>query len=164
MGWFQGRMECGPRALGNRSILASPVSVEIRDRVNREVKHRELWRPLAPTVLAEHAPEYFEVDRESPFMLLATKVRKERRKEVAGVTHVDGTARPQTLEKRVNQRYYALIESFESITGVPMVLNTSFNDRGEPLVCTPQEAIRDFLGTGLDALAIGDFLVKKKGV
>jgi carbamoyltransferase len=160
VGWFQGRMELGPRALGNRSILADPRSTEIRDRVNR-IKRRELWRPLAPSVLADRAAEYFHLDGSSPFMLLAVPVRSEKRAVVSAITHVDGSARPQTVARDQNQRYYDLIAAFERETGVPMVLNTSFNDASEPIVCTPDEAIRTFLATDLDALVLGSSIALK---
>lgn len=161
IGWFQGRMELGPRALGNRSILASPRSTEIRDRVNR-LKGREQWRPLAPSVLAERAGHYFELSGESPFMLFATKVRADVRHEVPAVVHIDGSARPQTVRRDENPALHGLIEAFENRTGVPLVLNTSFNAAGEPIVCTPADATRTFLATGLDALACGEFIVQRR--
>jgi carbamoyltransferase len=161
IGWFQGRMELGPRALGNRSILASPRSTEIRDRVNR-LKGREQWRPLAPSVLAERAGHYFELSGESPFMLFATKVRADVRHEVPAVVHIDGSARPQTVRRDENPALHGLLEAFENRTGLPLVLNTSFNAAGEPIVCTPADAIRTFLATGLDALACGEFIVQRR--
>jgi carbamoyltransferase len=163
VGWFQGRMELGPRALGNRSILASPRSREVRDRVNR-LKGRESWRPLAPTVLAERAGDYFQLSGESPFMLFATDVRPEVRDDVAAIVHVDGSARPQTVRRDQNPGLHALIEAFQRRTGVPLVLNTSFNAAGEPIVCTPTDAVRTFLATGLDALVCGDFIVQRRNV
>ena len=162
VGWFQGRMELGPRALGNRSILADPRSTAIRDRVNR-IKGRELWRPLAPSVLAERAADYFHLGGSSPFMLLAVPVRSEKRGVVPAVTHVDGSARPQTVTRDQNRRYYDLIAAFERETGVPMVLNTSFNDASEPIVCTPDDAVRTFLATDLDALVLGSSIALKLG-
>lgn len=159
-GWFQGRMEIGPRALGNRSILADSRSTEVRDRVN-QLKGREPWRPLAPSVLAERAVEYFDLMCDSPFMLLATQVRPHRRAEVAGIVHVDGSARPQTVVRDRNRPFYDLIAAFERATGVPMILNTSFNAAGEPIVCTPADAIRTFLRTGIDVLYLGDFVVER---
>jgi carbamoyltransferase len=162
IGWFQGRMELGPRALGNRSILASPHTIEIRDRVNR-LKGRELWRPLAPSVLADRAVEYFELVGESPFMLFATDVRPQVRDVVPGVVHVDGSARPQTVRRDQNPAFHDLIEQFGRRTGIPLVLNTSFNAAGEPIVCTPEDALRTFLSTGIDALVCGDFVVRRRG-
>jgi carbamoyltransferase len=159
--WYQGRMEWGPRALGNRSLLADPTRVEMRDIVNKWVKHREDFRPFAPSVLEEKAPEYFEHITDSPYMLFITQVKEDKKKKVPAITHVDGTARPQTVSKKTNPLYWQVIKEFESITGVPCVLNTSFNIMGEPIVCTPPQAIRCFYGTGIDALAIGNYLVVK---
>ncbi len=161
LGWFQGRLELGPRALGNRSILAHPGLAAMKDRVNGEVKHREFWRPFAPSVLAEQAATYFEQAASSPFMLLTFKVRAAKAADLVAATHVDGTARVQTVTCEQNPRFYRLIEQFGQRTGIPAILNTSFNDRGEPLVASPRDALRTFFATGLDALAIGDFLVTK---
>lgn len=160
IGWFQGRMEFGPRALGARSILADPRSVAVRDRVNR-IKSREMWRPLAPAVLEERYSDYFEISQPSPFMLFATTVRESKRDQVPAIVHVDGSARPQTVNRSQNPQYYDLIRSFETITGVPIVLNTSFNSASEPIVCTPANALDTFLGSDLDLLAIGPFVVEK---
>lgn len=164
VGWFQGRMEFGPRALGNRSILGDPRDAATRDRVNASVKFREEWRPLAPSCLAEKAGEYFEPEAESPFMILTQTVRAEKRGVIPAVTHVDQTARVQTVQREVNPRYWRLISEFERLTGVPVILNTSFNLRGEPIVCTPQDAISTFRRSGLDFLAIDDFIVPKEAV
>lgn len=161
LGWFQGRMEFGPRALGSRSILADPRDPEMTTRVNNAVKFRESWRPFAPSLLAESAGEYLESATDSPFMVLTSQVRPERRSEIPAVTHVDGSARPQTVEKDVNPIYWRLIREFGNRTGVPVVMNTSFNLRGEPIVCTPTDAIRTFFSSGMDALVIGDFIVEK---
>jgi carbamoyltransferase len=161
VGWFQGRMEWGPRALGARSLLADPTRAEMRDVVNKWVKHREDFRPFAPSVLEERAPQYFEHVKDSPFMLFITQVQDDKKEKIPAVTHVDGTARPQTVSKATNPLYWQLIKEFEAITGVPCILNTSFNIMGEPIVCTPPQAIRCFFGTGIDALAIGSFLVLK---
>lgn len=162
-GWFQGRSEFGPRALGNRSILADPRSPEMKDKVNKRVKHRQAFRPFAPVVLAERANEVFECDgRDSPFMLLAERVRPEWRERIPAVVHVDGTARVQTIRRDQNERLYRLIEEFDRITGVPVLLNTSFNVKGEPIVETPEDAIACFLGTGIDHLALHDVLMTKK--
>ncbi len=162
VGWFQGRMEFGPRALGNRSILADPRDVGMKDRVNECVKFREGWRPFAPSCLAEAMHEYFRPAYPSPFMILTFEVRPEKRTVIPAVTHADQTARVQTVERRVNPRYWELIAAFERRTGVPVVLNTSFNLRGEPIVCTPKDAIRTFYSSGLDFLALGDYLLAKE--
>jgi carbamoyltransferase len=161
VGWFQGRMECGPRALGNRSILADPRSPLSKPRLNEKIKHREPFRPFAPSVLRERAGEYFASDYPSPVMLLVYDVLEHRRAEVPAITHVDGTARVQTVAREDNPTYWRLIKAFEALTGVPMVVNTSFNDNDEPIVCSPQDAIRCFRKTGLDGLAIGPFWVEK---
>lgn len=161
VGWFQGRMELGPRALGNRSILADPRKKEIGDRVNR-IKGREFWRPLAPAVMAEHATDYFSIDCETPFMLFAVSVRPESRASVPAIVHVDGTARPQTVTAGQNPRLYELLRQFHRRTRIPLLLNTSFNDASEPIVCTPADAIRTFLNTGLDVLVLGDFIVRPR--
>lgn len=160
IGWFQGRMEMGPRALGNRSILADPRTKLTRDRVNR-IKGRESWRPLAPVVLGERAGEYFTGIPPTPFMLFAVGVRAEKQAQVAGVVHVDGSARPQVLRRQQNARLYDLVSAFEQRTGVPMLLNTSFNLAGEPIVCTPDDAIRTFLASDLDVLVLGNFLASR---
>ena len=162
--WFQGRMEMGPRALGNRSILADPRDPKMKDHINYRVKHREPFRPFAPSMLAERASEYLEDAHSSPFMILAFKVKKEKLGEIPAVVHVDGTTRPHTVERNVNEKYWELIKVFEERTEVPVVLNTSFNIRGEPIVCTPKDAIDTFLKTGIDYLAIGDFLTGKSSV
>jgi len=161
VGWFQGRMEFGPRALGARSILADPTRPEMKDLLNRYVKHREDFRPFAPSCLEERAGEYFTGCVRSPFMLFAYPVEPSKRAAVPAITHVNGTARVQTVSRQWNERYYRLIESFERIRGVPMVLNTSFNVMGEPIVNTPENAVRCFYSTGMDALAIGGYLVTK---
>jgi carbamoyltransferase len=161
-GWFQGRTEAGPRALGNRSILADPRPPHMKDTINREVKHREPFRPFAPSVLAEEAGEWFEPAHPSPFMLLCLPIRPDRRAEIPAVTHVDGTGRLQTVTEAANPLFRRLIEAFARRTGVPMVLNTSFNDQGEPIVCSPREALRTYFGTGLDALVIGDYVLEKQ--
>ncbi len=161
VGWFQGRMEFGPRALGGRSILADPTRADMKDLLNRHVKHREDFRPFAPSVLAEHAEEYFEGCAHSPFMLFVHRVRPEKRAMVPAITHIDGTARVQTVCKDTHPRYYKMIRAFEKLRQVPMVLNTSFNVMGEPIVHTPEDAIRCFYSTGIDALAMGSFLLTK---
>ncbi len=161
VGWFQGRMEIGPRALGNRSILGNPTELKYKDIMNIKVKHREPWRPFAPSLLSEVAKDYLENSYPSPYMILSTRVKQEKWGEIPAVTHVDGTTRPHTVERKNNPKYYDLIKEFGKITGTPVVLNTSFNDKGEPIVCTPTDAIRTFKNTGMDYLAIGNFLVSK---
>jgi carbamoyltransferase len=160
-GWFQGRMEFGPRALGNRSILADPRDPEMNAKVNNAVKFREWWRPFAPSFKKEAAGEYLESATDSPFMILTAQVCPEKRSVIPSVTHVDGSARPQTVEKEVNPLYWRLIDEFGKRTGVPVIMNTSFNLRGEAIVHTPTDAIRTFFSSGMDALAIGSFLVEK---
>lgn len=161
VGWFQGRMEFGPRALGNRSILADPRDPEMTAKVNNAVKFREWWRPFAPSMLAEGAGEYLESATDSPFMILTAQVKPAKRDVVPAITHMDGSARPQTVERDVNPLYWKLIDEFGKRTGVPVVMNTSFNLRGEPIVCTPTEAIRTFFSSGMDALILGGFVVEK---
>jgi carbamoyltransferase len=161
LGWFQGRMEFGPRALGARSIIADPRDPEMNAKVNNAVKFREWWRPFAPSFKKEAAPEYLESAYDSPFMILTAQVRPEKRSVIPSVTHVDGSARPQTVEREINPLYYRLIDEFGKITGVPVIMNTSFNLRGEAIVHTPTDAIRTFFSSGMDALVIGSFLVEK---
>ena len=161
VGWFQGRMEGGPRALGGRSILADPRSVAARDRVNAAVKFREYWRPFCPSLTIEAAARYLERPDAAPFMILAFDATDEARRAVPAVVHVDGTMRVQTVDAKTAPRYHALLTAFERRTGVPVVLNTSFNVKGEAIVCTPRDAIRCFAATGLDALVIGAFIVDK---
>jgi len=161
LGWFQGRMEFGPRALGSRSIIADPRDPEMNAKVNNAVKFREWWRPFAPSFKKEAAPEYLESAYDSPFMILTAQVRPEKRSVIPSVTHVDGSARPQTVEREINPLYYRLIDEFGKITGVPVVMNTSFNLRGEAIVHTPTDALRTFYSSGMDALVIGSFLVEK---
>ena len=160
VGWFQGRMEFGPRALGNRSILADPRRPEMRDVLNRRVKHREIFRPFCPSVLAEDAAEFFELGHPSPFMTMAFKVRLPWRERIPAVVHCDGTARLQTVTLDSAPLYWRLLREFRQRTGVGVLLNTSFNDN-EPIVHTPAEAIGCFLGTHMDALAIGSYLLVK---
>jgi len=162
VGWFQGRMEWGPRALGNRSILADPRRADMKDVLNHRIKNREPFRPFAPSVLLEKAGAYFEKDYPDPFMLKVYPVRPEKRAEIPAVTHVDGTGRLQTVNREDNPLYWQLISEFERLTGVPLVLNTSFNEN-EPIVCTPREAIDCFLRTKMDVLVIGEYWVRKRG-
>lgn len=163
VGWFQGNMEFGQRALGNRSILADPRRAEMKDLVNRVIKYRESFRPFAPSVLEERVSEYFECGKEDrvPFMERVYRIRPKMRSVIPAVTHVDGSGRLQTVNKRHNPRYHALISEFKKLTGVPVVLNTSFNLKGEPIVMTPTDAIRTFMSSGLDALVMGDYVLEK---
>lgn len=161
VGWFQGRMEFGPRALGNRSILADPRRKEMKDIVNKAIKYREEFRPFAPAVIVESAKDFFADGVPSPYMLMVTDVLPEKRAILPAITHKDGTARLQTVSRETNQCFHELISEFGRITGVPVVLNTSFNVKGEPVVCNPSEAIRCFYSTGLDALIMGNYLVQK---
>jgi carbamoyltransferase len=160
LGWFQGRAEWGPRALGNRSIVVDPRRADMKETLNRRIKHREIFRPFAPSILAEATGEWFEKSHPSPFMTLAYAVQPEKRAQIPAPTHVDGTGRLQTVTREANPRYHALISAFRDLTGVPVVLNTSFNDN-EPIVCRPQEALDCFLRTRMDALVLGDFLISR---
>lgn len=160
VGWFQGRMEWGPRALGNRSIVADPRRADMKDVLNSRIKYREPFRPFAPSVLAERVGDYFEETHPSPFMLMAYKVKPEKRSVIPAPTHVDGTGRLQTVSREENPLYWKLIKEFETLTGVPVLLNTSFNEN-EPVVCTPKEAVDCFLRTKMDVLVIGKYFVEK---
>jgi carbamoyltransferase len=161
VGWFQGRMEFGPRALGNRSILADPRRKDMKEILNSRIKYREPFRPFCPSVLAERVGEYFETDYPSPFMVMAYKIKPRQRERIPAVTHGDGTGRLQTVEREVNPRYWDLIHKFEEVTGVPVLLNTSFNEN-EPIVQTPAQAIDCFLRTRMDVLSIGGFVLHKE--
>jgi carbamoyltransferase len=161
VGWFQGRMEWGPRALGNRSIVAHPGLPEMKDVLNARIKHREWFRPFAPAILAEAQYEYFDHDHPSPYMLHVYKIRPEKRENLCAVNHIDNTGRLQTVARDENPLYYELIETFGKKTGIPVILNTSFNEN-EPIVCTPQEAINCFQRTKMDVLAIGSFVARKR--
>jgi carbamoyltransferase len=160
LGWFQGRMEFGPRALGARSILASPISPDMQARLN-EIKDREDFRPVAPVVLEEEVDNWFVGGHAAPFMLFIFDVRPDKADQIPAVRHVDGTARVQTINRRQNAPYYDLLRAFQARTGVPVLVNTSFNTRGEPIVCTPRDAVESFLTSPLDALVIGSFLIEK---
>jgi carbamoyltransferase len=162
VGWFQGRMEFGPRALGARSILASPISPDMQARLN-DIKEREDFRPVAPVVLEEEAEQWFKDVRVSPFMLFVNEVMPDKANQIPAVRHVDGTARVQTIRRDQNPVYYDLLKAFQSRTGVPVLVNTSFNTRSEPIVCSPRDAIECFWSSPLDALAIGPFLLEKGG-
>lgn len=161
--WFQGRSEIGPRALGNRSILADPRNPQMRDNINKNVKHREWYRPVAPAVLEEDASLYFHLDRALPFMVFAVQARAEKVREIPSVVHVDGSARVQTVNEKQNPRFYRLIREFKLLTGVPVLINTSFNGRGEPIVESPTDALLAFRRMNLDALVLGDYLIFRKG-
>ncbi len=161
VGWFQGRLEGGPRALGGRSILADPRTVESRDRVNAAIKFREYWRPFCPSIAEEAADRFLKKCDKAPYMILAYEATDEARQKVPAVVHVDGTVRAQTVSRDTNPRYHALLQAFEARTGVPVVLNTSFNIKGEAIVCSPRDALRTFFSTGVDALAMGSLLIEK---
>ena len=178
VGWFQGRMEFGPRALGNRSILGDPRSENMQKKLNVKIKFRESFRPFAPSVLAEHVNRYFDFDDASPYMLMvapvSTAIRRETERNVSGfdklyqirsalpaITHVDYSARIQTVHKETNPRYHRLISAFYEQTGVPVVINTSFNVRGEPIVCSPEDAYRCFMRTNMDVLVLGNHILYK---
>jgi carbamoyltransferase len=160
VGWFQGKMEWGPRALGNRSIVAHPGLPQMKDVLNARIKHREWFRPFAPSILEERVSDYFEYSHPSPFMMLVYRTRPEVRKALCAVNHVDNTGRLQTVSRMHNPRYYALIEAFERQTGIPVVLNTSFNEN-EPIVCTPHDALACFLRTKMDLLVMGNWMVRR---
>jgi len=161
LGWFQGRMEIGPRALGNRSILANPTLPSMKDKINAEVKHREAFRPFAPSVPVEAKDTYFDIIGESPVMLKVCPVKPQMRDLLPAITHVDGSARLHTVSKAINPIFHNLLEGFGALTGTPVLLNTSFNIQGEPIVESPEDAIRCFFSTGLDALVMGSFLITK---
>jgi carbamoyltransferase len=161
IGWFQGRSEFGPRALGNRSIIADTRKAEMKDILNKRVKHRQAFRPFAPIVLAERVNDVFEATSDSPYMLLAMHVRPEWRDKIPAIVHVDGTARVQTVRREENERLYQLLKEFEALTGVPVLLNTSFNVKGEPIVETPDDAMECFLTTGIDYLIMHDLIIQK---
>jgi carbamoyltransferase len=161
VGWFQGRMEWGPRALGNRSILGDPRRADMKALLNSKIKRRESFRPFAPSVIEEAVSEWFEEDDAVPFMMQVFQIREDKRNLIPAVTHVDGSGRLQTVTRLSNSRYHRLIESFRGLTGVPMVLNTSFNEN-EPVVCTPQEALDCFLRTKMDVLVIGDTFISRR--
>lgn len=161
LGWFQGRFEWGPRALGNRSINCDPRNPRMKDILNHRIKHRESFRPFAPSVTAESASQYFDLDQPSPFMLVTCQVRQDKRDVIPAVTHSDGSARVQTVTRDANPRYWALLKAFERVTGVPVLLNTSFNEN-EPIVNTPDEAVSCFLRNDMDMLVLGPYLVVRR--
>ena len=162
IGWFQGCMEWGPRALGARSILSNATNPDMKEIINAKVKHRELFRPFAPAVTAEDAHKYFELDKDDEkFMLFVYPIKKEFHDKIPAVTHVDGSGRLQTITSEQNKLYHGTIKEFGKHSGIPIVINTSFNIRGEPIVLTPHDAYRCMMGTGIDYLVIGNFLVKR---
>ena len=159
--WLQGRMEYGPRALGNRSILANPSAEGVADEVNGRIKFREKWRPFCPSILADRAPEIIQTEHNSDYMTFSFIIEKEWAKKVPEIVHVDGSARPQTVKEETNPKFYKLISEFDKITGIPILLNTSLNRRGEPMVCSPEEAIAMFYQCGLEFLVMGNYLIRK---
>jgi carbamoyltransferase len=161
-GWYQGRSEWGPRALGNRSILAHPGWPGMKDLINQKIKRREAFRPFAPSILAEAVPEYFDQTVESPFMMHVVKIRPEKRAALAAVCHEDATGRLHTVKASQNEMYYSLIKAFAAKSGTPVVLNTSFNEN-EPIVDTPQQAVNCFVRTDMDVLCLGPFVTCKPG-
>jgi carbamoyltransferase len=161
IGWFQGKSEIGPRALGSRSILANPLEESTKDRLNDAVKYREPWRPFAPSILEQHAADYLVDPLIHPFMILTFDVVESIAAQIPAVVHIDRTVRPQTVKQSDNPLYYRLIQEFQNITGAPMVLNTSFNVKGEPVVHSVEDAVRCFYGSGLNSAAIGDFILEK---
>ena len=166
IGWFQGRMEWGPRALGSRSILSNATDPKMQEILNLKVKHREKFRPFAPVVCEEDAQKYFECDDPIPeptdFMLMVYPIKKEWRTKIPAVTHVDGSGRLQTIRKFQNPLYYAVIKEFGKLSGIPILINTSFNIRGEPIVCSPFDAYKCMMGTGIDCLVVDKFLIKRE--
>jgi len=161
IGWFQGSLEFGDRALGNRSILADPRDPNMKDKINKKIKFREKFRPFAPAILEDKVSDFFEVNENSPFMEKALKIKANKRKLIPSVTHVDGTGRLQTVSHKINKKFYDLINKFYKKTSIPILLNTSFNIQGEPIVCSVEDAIKNFYLSGLDELYLGDFLIKK---
>jgi carbamoyltransferase len=162
--WFQGRMEWGPRALGSRSILGNPTVRGTADTINAIIKFREKWRPFCPSILEEHASGILGSSHPAPFMTIAFDVKPEWKDRIPEVVHVNGTCRPQLVSKKTNPRFHRLIELFSQATGVPVLINTSLNRRGEPIVCSPKDALTMFAGSGLRFMAIGDYLVSKEGI
>jgi carbamoyltransferase len=162
IGWFQGKMETGPRALGNRSILGDPRNKKMKGIINEKVKFREPWRPFCPSILEEYQDDYIEDSFYHPYMIIAFKVKQEKVKEIPSVVHIDNTARIQSVSKKTNLKYWKLINEFRKLTNVPVLLNTSFNVKGEPIVCTPNDALNTFQKTGMDYLVMGNYLISKE--
>ena len=161
IGWFQGAAEFGPRALGNRSILCKPYPLEMKDHLNNQVKFRENFRPFAPAVLSEYQKDFFEINQDSFHMLIASKVKEDKKDVIPAVVHVDRSARVQTVTKNSNEKFYKLLLEFNNLTNIPVLLNTSFNVKGQPIVNSPKDAIETFKKTKIDVLSIGNFLLKK---
>ena len=160
VGWFQGKMEWGPRALGNRSILADPRRSDMKDILNLKIKKRESFRPFAPSIMREHVSDWFEIDSEVPFMMKVFQIKENKRKIIPAVTHIDGSGRLQTVYEDTNYKFYQLINSFFKITNVPLILNTSFNEN-EPIICNPEQAINCFLRTKMDVLVMENYIIKR---
>ena len=160
IGWFQGKMEWGPRALGNRSILGDPRRSDMKDILNLKIKRRESFRPFAPSILREHVKDWFENNDEVPFMMKVYQIKENKRSEIPAVTHVDGSGRLQTVYKETNQKYYNLINEFYNLTKIPILLNTSFNEN-EPIVSSPQEALDCFLRTRMDIIVLNNYLATR---
>lgn len=162
VGWFQGRLEIGPRALGNRSILGNPANPFMKNKINKQIKGREPWRPFAPSILEEHVHEYIDGNCRSPFMLMAFPLKPGKQKEIISASHVDNTVRVQTVSRKTNDKYWHLIREFQKLTGIPCLLNTSFNLADEPIVCTPEHALKTFYRCGMDCLVMEDYIIEKK--
>ena len=161
VGWFQGRMEAGPRALGNRSILGDPRSVITRDKINKIIKYREMWRPFCPSFLADKVDEFFYKSYDSKFMTISFDANKVLKKLAPAIVHIDKTCRIQSVDKKNNSNFYKLIKEYYNITKVPALLNTSFNIKGEPIVCSPNDALRTFFSTGIDVLVLEKYVILK---
>ena len=165
VGWFQGRMEWGPRALGSRSILSNPCNPDMQRILNEKVKHRENFRPFAPVICVDDVKKYFDSDKPVPaptdFMLMVYPIKKRYHKKIPSVTHVNGTGRLQTIRRKQNPEYYDVIKTFGKMSGIPILINTSFNIRGEPIVCTPSDAYKCMMGTGIDYLVMDKFLIRR---
>jgi carbamoyltransferase len=164
VGWFQGKMEAGPRALGQRSILADPRDVRIRDKVNGVVKYREYWRPFCPSIPYEDAAKYFKDYTNAPFMNIAFEASEKLINDAPAIVHVDGTVRVQLVHQEHHPQFHRLLKAFERKTGIPVLLNTSFNLKGEPIVCGFSDALRTFFSSGMEVLAAGNFIIKKKNI
>jgi carbamoyltransferase len=162
IGWFQGHMEFGPRALGNRSILTAPFPAEMKDILNERVKHREWFRPFAPAILEEYLEDYFDCGHITPYMLLVYNTLESKKADIPATVHVDGTGRVQTVNQDQNPKYYNLIKEFQKKSNIPVILNTSFNVQGEPVVCTPEDAIKCFLSTEIDILVLNSYIIDSK--
>jgi len=162
IGWFQGRNEYGPRALGNRSVLADPRRIKIKEKINKYLKKRDWFMPFAPSILEDYLGDYVENPTEAPFMIMAFKAKREKLKKIPSAIHIDGTLRPQTVRKNVNKKYYELIDNFRKITGVPLILNTSFNKHGLPMIMSPDDAMEHIVRGDIEILIIGDYMIDSK--